>query len=119
MFLQVPESKRLVSILEEYLEQREVAPPEGYLSFKIICPNPNFRYASLVFLWEIEVLGSLVFFVLVVSSLSASISLYLFNVSWGGSTLLHPYCQHLISSKIESYKVERTLHYSRQNYNFH
>lgn len=39
----IPEAKRLVSILEEYLEQREVALPEGYLSFKVICPNPNFR----------------------------------------------------------------------------
>ncbi|KAG8381505.1 hypothetical protein BUALT_Bualt06G0128800 [Buddleja alternifolia] len=39
----VMETKKLVSILEEYLEQRGVALPEGYLSFKVICPNPNFR----------------------------------------------------------------------------
>lgn len=39
----VEEAKQLVSILEEYLEQREVAVPEGYLSFKVICPNPFFR----------------------------------------------------------------------------
>lgn len=38
----VPETKRLVSVLEEYLERREVALPEGYLSPKVICPNPNF-----------------------------------------------------------------------------
>ncbi|KAI3471312.1 hypothetical protein Pfo_027975 [Paulownia fortunei] len=39
----VAETKQLVSILEEYLEQRGVTLPEGYLSFKVICPNPNFR----------------------------------------------------------------------------
>lgn len=39
----VDDAKRLVSILEEYLEQRGVALPEGYLSFKVICPNPKFR----------------------------------------------------------------------------
>ncbi|KAI3457854.1 hypothetical protein Pfo_014517 [Paulownia fortunei] len=40
----VAETKQLVSVLEEYLEQRGVALPEGYLSFKVICPNPSFRY---------------------------------------------------------------------------
>ncbi|KAG8381681.1 hypothetical protein BUALT_Bualt06G0146800 [Buddleja alternifolia] len=39
----VMETKKLVSILEEYLEQRGVALPEGYLSCKVICPNPNFH----------------------------------------------------------------------------
>ncbi|KZV41085.1 hypothetical protein F511_14061 [Dorcoceras hygrometricum] len=39
----VVESKQLVSILEEYLEQRGVALPEEYLCFKVICANPNFR----------------------------------------------------------------------------
>ncbi|KAK6155412.1 hypothetical protein DH2020_009660 [Rehmannia glutinosa] len=39
----VAETKQLVSILEEYLEQRGVALPEEYLSFKVICPNPSFR----------------------------------------------------------------------------
>ncbi|KAL8519718.1 hypothetical protein ACS0TY_010595 [Phlomoides rotata] len=39
----VDDAKRLVSILEEYLEQRGVALPEGYLSFKVVCPNPKFR----------------------------------------------------------------------------
>ncbi|KAL0403349.1 UNVERIFIED_CONTAM: hypothetical protein Sradi_1975700 [Sesamum radiatum] len=39
----VAETKKLVSILEEYLEQRGVALPDGFLSFKVICPNPNFR----------------------------------------------------------------------------
>ncbi|KAK6118473.1 hypothetical protein DH2020_047740 [Rehmannia glutinosa] len=39
----VVETKQLVSILEEYLEQRGVTLPEGYLSCKVICPNPNFR----------------------------------------------------------------------------
>lgn len=116
MVLQIPEAKRLVSILEEYLDQREVALPEGYLSFKVICPNPNFRYASLVFLWEIEVLGSFVFFVLVVSSLSVSISLY-YSVT---SLLLtfDIFKKTFDIFSLESYKVERTLHYSRQNYNF-
>ncbi|XP_051123016.1 uncharacterized protein LOC127245909 [Andrographis paniculata] len=38
----VAETKHLVSILEEYLEQRGVAIPEGYLSFKVVCPNPFF-----------------------------------------------------------------------------
>ncbi|PIM98423.1 hypothetical protein CDL12_29100 [Handroanthus impetiginosus] len=38
----VAETKQLVSILEEYLEQRGVNLPEGYLSFKVICPNPKF-----------------------------------------------------------------------------
>ncbi|KAK6129390.1 hypothetical protein DH2020_036866 [Rehmannia glutinosa] len=39
----VVETKQLVSILEEYLEQRGVTLPEGYLSCKVICPNPSFR----------------------------------------------------------------------------
>ncbi|XP_057800679.1 uncharacterized protein LOC131016106 [Salvia miltiorrhiza] len=38
----VAETEHLVSILEGYLEQRGVALPEGYLSYKVICPNPNF-----------------------------------------------------------------------------
>ncbi|KAG6400712.1 hypothetical protein SASPL_137554 [Salvia splendens] len=38
----VPEIEHLVSILEGYLEQRGVALPEGYLSYKVICPDPNF-----------------------------------------------------------------------------
>ncbi|KAL3837947.1 hypothetical protein ACJIZ3_022538 [Penstemon smallii] len=44
--IQVPETKNLASILEEYLEQRGVALPEGYLSFKVICPNPSFSSVS-------------------------------------------------------------------------
>ncbi|OIT40028.1 hypothetical protein A4A49_19329 [Nicotiana attenuata] len=39
----VTEAKRLVPILESYLEQRGITLPEGYLSCKVICPNPNFR----------------------------------------------------------------------------
>ncbi|PSS04570.1 UPF0187 protein [Actinidia chinensis var. chinensis] len=39
----VAEVKRQVAILESYLEQRGVALPEGYLSCKVVCPNPNFR----------------------------------------------------------------------------
>ncbi|XP_009606558.1 uncharacterized protein [Nicotiana tomentosiformis] len=39
----VAEAKRLVPILESYLEQRGITLPEGYLSCKVICPNPNFR----------------------------------------------------------------------------
>ncbi|XP_059667438.1 uncharacterized protein LOC132312892 [Cornus florida] len=38
----VADTKRQVAILESYLEQRGTALPEGYLSFKIVCPNPNF-----------------------------------------------------------------------------
>ncbi|KAL0400449.1 UNVERIFIED_CONTAM: hypothetical protein Slati_4074800 [Sesamum latifolium] len=43
----VAETKQLVSILEDYLEQRGVALPEGYLCFKVICPNPDFRSVPL------------------------------------------------------------------------
>ncbi|XP_015069923.1 uncharacterized protein LOC107014507 isoform X2 [Solanum pennellii] len=39
----VAEAKQLVPILESYLEQRGVTLPEGYLSCKVICSNPNFR----------------------------------------------------------------------------
>ncbi|VFR03113.1 unnamed protein product [Cuscuta campestris] len=39
----VAETKQLVPILESYLEQRGLALPEGYLSCKVICSNPNFR----------------------------------------------------------------------------
>ncbi|XP_022891135.1 uncharacterized protein LOC111406141 [Olea europaea var. sylvestris] len=35
--------KLLVPILEAYLQRRGVVLPEGYLSGKVICPNPNFR----------------------------------------------------------------------------
>lgn len=37
------EAKRQVAVLESYLEQRGVALPDGYLSYKIVCPNSNFR----------------------------------------------------------------------------
>ncbi|KAI3735507.1 hypothetical protein L6452_15007 [Arctium lappa] len=37
------EAKRQAAVLESYLEQRGVALPDGYLSCKIVCPNPNFR----------------------------------------------------------------------------
>lgn len=46
--IQVAETKNLVSILEGYLEQRGVALPEGYLSYKVICPDPNFWYVFLL-----------------------------------------------------------------------
>ncbi|CAN1162557.1 hypothetical protein LINPERHAP2_LOCUS24568 [Linum perenne] len=39
----VEEVKKQASILESYLEQRGVALPEGYLSYKVILPNPKFR----------------------------------------------------------------------------
>ncbi|KAH9728096.1 NERD domain-containing protein [Citrus sinensis] len=39
----VAEAKKQASILESYLEQRGVALPEGYLSYKVIIPNPKFR----------------------------------------------------------------------------
>ncbi|KAH9784105.1 NERD domain-containing protein [Citrus sinensis] len=39
----VADAKKQASILESYLEQREVALPEGYLSYKVIIPNPKFR----------------------------------------------------------------------------
>lgn len=32
------------SILQEYIEQRGVTLPEGYLSCKVIIPNPKFWY---------------------------------------------------------------------------
>uniref|UniRef100_A0A5B7BNZ4 Putative Plasma membrane isoform 1 n=1 Tax=Davidia involucrata TaxID=16924 RepID=A0A5B7BNZ4_DAVIN len=38
----VAETKQQVAILESYLEQRGAAFPEGYLSCRVICPNPNF-----------------------------------------------------------------------------
>ncbi|KAL6508199.1 hypothetical protein OROHE_021741 [Orobanche hederae] len=38
----VAETKQLVSILEEYVQQRGVALPGGYLSFKVLCPSPCF-----------------------------------------------------------------------------
>ncbi|KAL8538397.1 hypothetical protein ACS0TY_000407 [Phlomoides rotata] len=40
----VDETRELVSILEQYLDQRGVALPEGYLSCKVICPNPKFGF---------------------------------------------------------------------------
>lgn len=39
----IVEAKRQVAVLESYLEQRGVTLPDGYMSFKIVCPNPNFR----------------------------------------------------------------------------
>ncbi|XP_050225987.1 uncharacterized protein LOC126675391 [Mercurialis annua] len=38
----VEEVKKQASILEAYLEQRGVALPEGYLSYKVVLPNPKF-----------------------------------------------------------------------------
>ncbi|KAG6750916.1 hypothetical protein POTOM_045431 [Populus tomentosa] len=37
----VEEIKKQASILESYLEQRGVALPDGYLSCKVVLPNPN------------------------------------------------------------------------------
>ncbi|GMY06914.1 Plasma membrane isoform 1 [Fagus crenata] len=37
----VAETKKQASILESYLEQRGVALPEGYLSCKVVLPNPK------------------------------------------------------------------------------
>ncbi|KAI9156959.1 hypothetical protein LWI28_014675 [Acer negundo] len=39
----VEEAKKRASILESYLEQRGVALPEGYISYKVMIPNPKFR----------------------------------------------------------------------------
>nr|GMD58499.1 Plasma membrane isoform 1 [Ipomoea batatas] len=39
----VAETKELVPVLESYFERRGVSLLEGYLSCKVICPNPNFR----------------------------------------------------------------------------
>ncbi|XP_051126109.1 uncharacterized protein LOC127248020 [Andrographis paniculata] len=39
----VAETKQLVCILEEYVEQRGVSLPPVYFSYKVICPNTNFR----------------------------------------------------------------------------
>ncbi|XP_048226045.1 uncharacterized protein LOC8280503 [Ricinus communis] len=38
----VEEAKKQASVLESYLEQRGVALPEGYLSYKVVLPNPKF-----------------------------------------------------------------------------
>ncbi|KAL5767530.1 hypothetical protein ACOSQ2_014313 [Xanthoceras sorbifolium] len=38
----VEEVKKRASILESYLEQRGVALPDGYLSYKVMIPNPKF-----------------------------------------------------------------------------
>ncbi|XP_022157167.1 uncharacterized protein LOC111023945 [Momordica charantia] len=43
----VVETRRWASILESYLEQRGVALPEGYLSCKVLLPNPKFRTVHL------------------------------------------------------------------------
>ncbi|KAJ4721097.1 NERD domain-containing protein [Melia azedarach] len=43
----VAEARKQASILESYLEQRGVALPEGYLSYKVIVPNPKFRIIHL------------------------------------------------------------------------
>uniref|UniRef100_A0A6M2EDP1 NERD domain-containing protein n=1 Tax=Populus davidiana TaxID=266767 RepID=A0A6M2EDP1_9ROSI len=40
----VEETKKQASILESYLEQRGVALPEGYLSCKVVLPNPKLQY---------------------------------------------------------------------------
>ncbi|KAJ8761696.1 hypothetical protein K2173_004472 [Erythroxylum novogranatense] len=39
----IEEIKKQTSVLELYLEQRGVALPEGYLSNKVVLPNPRFR----------------------------------------------------------------------------
>nr|XP_043636052.1 uncharacterized protein LOC122607189 [Erigeron canadensis] len=39
----IAEAKRQVAVLESYLEQRGVALPDGYISYKIVCPNEKFR----------------------------------------------------------------------------
>ncbi|OMO96579.1 Plasma membrane protein [Corchorus olitorius] len=38
----VAEAKKQASVLESYLEQRGVALPEGYFSYKVVIPNPKF-----------------------------------------------------------------------------
>lgn len=44
MSFQVAEAKKQALVLESYLEQRGVALPEGYFSYKVVIPNPKFRY---------------------------------------------------------------------------
>lgn len=39
----VAEARRQVAVLEAYLEQRGVALPKGYLSYKVVTSNPKFR----------------------------------------------------------------------------
>ncbi|XP_057970048.1 uncharacterized protein LOC131159298 [Malania oleifera] len=39
----VAETRRQVAILESYLEQRGVAVPEGFLSCRVVLPNPKFQ----------------------------------------------------------------------------
>lgn len=43
-FIQVEEARKQVTILESYLEQRGVALPKGYITYKIILPNPKLWY---------------------------------------------------------------------------
>lgn len=42
------EAKKAASVLESYLEQRGVALPDGYLSYKVVLPNPKFCSHNLV-----------------------------------------------------------------------
>lgn len=42
--IQVAEVRKQADILESYLEQRGIALPEGYISCKVILPNPKLWY---------------------------------------------------------------------------
>ncbi|KAM7274034.1 hypothetical protein ACFE04_028698 [Oxalis oulophora] len=49
----VAQVKQQASILESYLEQRGIALPEGYLSYKVILPNPKLMAAGVSDLPEV------------------------------------------------------------------
>ncbi|KAG5559052.1 hypothetical protein RHGRI_008839 [Rhododendron griersonianum] len=55
----VAEVKRQVAILESYLEQRGAPLPEGYLSCRVICPNPNFRAIVLFLVFKLHMWNEL------------------------------------------------------------
>ncbi|KAF7149122.1 hypothetical protein RHSIM_Rhsim03G0223200 [Rhododendron simsii] len=55
----VAEVKRQVAILESYLEQRGAPLPEGYLSYRVICPNPNFRAIVLFLVFKLHMWNEL------------------------------------------------------------
>jgi len=43
LFAQVAEVMKQAAALEAYLQQRGMVIPEGFLSYKVITPNPKFR----------------------------------------------------------------------------
>lgn len=93
---QVAETKRQAAILQSYLEQRGVALPEGYLSSKVVLPNPKFRYAL-----EYSVCcGYYDFHIAYFSTLKGMTSIFFFwlLVGWCASTSIH---QHMFINLLQ------------------